>query len=254
MPILFTVGKFQVFTYGVFLVLGFLIASFIVFRYGRWDLKEEEYMDAFVYTSFFFLIGARIFYILTHFESFSTNLLSYIVFRIEPGLSLYGGLFFGVLFLWYYAKKRKINLQRILDVFSIASSFGFSIVSLGSFMSGGSFGKVTKLPWGVRVEGATITTGLYHPVELYQALVFFLLFLVLSFLSFSYYRKKEGQVSIVYLTCLSFFVFLLEFLKAKPVYLYYHITLNHLLSLGIFVGCIVYIGYGFVRTVRGKNI
>ena len=89
-------------------------------------------------------------------------------------------------------------------------------------------------------------------VDLYQAIVFFLFFLILSYLSFKSYRKKYGDLSVVYITALSFSVFLLEFLKAKPVYLYYHISLNHLLSLVVFFSSIAYIFYRFAKFRKGK--
>ncbi|MBI2612130.1 prolipoprotein diacylglyceryl transferase [Candidatus Gottesmanbacteria bacterium] len=248
MPIIFTLGKFQVFTFGLFLALGFILSSFVVFYFGREDLKEEEYMDAFVYSSLMALFGARLMYVLTHFADFGGNILRYIVVREEPGLSLFGGLLGGTIFLWYYTKRRKIEFIRLADIFSVAFSFGLSIVSFGSFIGGGTYGAESFLPVGVKVVEQS---SFIHPVELYQGIILLILFILLATLLKTFFRRKEGLVSLVFLLGLSVSIFLLEFLKSIHVYLYYQITFNHLISFSLFSACIVYILYLMYRRKKG---
>lgn len=249
MPILFTIGDFHIFTYSVFLVIAFLLSSFIVFRYGKEDLKEDVYMDVFLYTSFFALVGARIFYILSHFDDFGTNIIRYLVVYETPGLSVWGALFGGVVFLWYYAIRRKIDLKRILDVLSIALCLAFSIISFGSFIGGASFGTATTLPWGVRILDKS---GFFHPVELYQSLFFLFLFAVLFTLHSTVYRKQKGIISVCFLVGLSFILFILEFLKSEAVYLYYKISLNHVLAFSVFSVSLGYLIYLLLKQRKGK--
>src|SRR3972149_2076530 len=109
LPILFTIGPFKVYAFGFFLSLSFILSTFIIWKYAKEDLKESEYLDAFLYTSVIALITARIIYILFHFEEFGINILRYIVVRETPGLSLTGGLVGGFLFLWWYAKSQKFD-------------------------------------------------------------------------------------------------------------------------------------------------
>jgi len=215
-----------VFVYGLFLALGFLVSGFVVFFFAREEFKEEEYMDAYLYTSFIALVCARIFYILTHFGSFGYDVIRYVVVREEPGLSLFGALAGGFAFLWYYAQRHKFNFLHVLDIFAVASLLGFSIASLGVFLGGGSFGIETNLPWGVSVAGMS---GLRHPVEIYQVVLFLVMFVIFLYIR-KFFRKEAGMVSAFYILGISTIIFLLEFLKSQTVYLYDPFSPNHVLS------------------------
>ncbi|MBI4066948.1 prolipoprotein diacylglyceryl transferase [Candidatus Gottesmanbacteria bacterium] len=231
-PILADIGPFHVFSYGLFLSLSFLISSFVIWKYGREELIEEELMDTYVYTSLVALLFSRVFYILFHFNEFGGNILKYIIVRENPGLSIIGGLLGGVAFLFYYTKRRKINTYKVADIFALTASLGLSLVSVGEFLGGATFGRETNLPWGVQVAGVL---GKRHPTELYGFILFLILFMVLRFLYKKRFYKKEGYLSLVFLVGYSLIVFLLEIFKVGSVYLYDRISLNQVFAIGILI-------------------
>lgn len=216
LPVLFTIGEFNVYAFGFFLALAFVLSTFIVFHYAKEELKEEEYLDAFLYTSFVFLFFARVVYIFFHFESFKLNFLRYILVRETPGLSLLGGLVFSTFFLFWYTKKRKFSFGHVADIFSQAGSFALALTKIGEQLGGASFGKPTDFFWGVHIVGKT---GKFHPVELYEAWLFFLLTGVLFWIYKKFGKKEEGLVGLFFIFAVSFISFLLEFLKVYPLYL-----------------------------------
>jgi len=235
-PILFMIGPFHVFAFGFFLMMAFLLSSFLVYKYGREELQEEALMDTFVYTVLFSLFGGRIFYILFHFEEFGANILKYLIVRDSPGLSLFGALGGGAVFLYFYTRRKKISFFKTTDIFSVVASFGLSLVSLGMLLGGASYGLKTSLPWGVRVAGLA---GKRHPAEAYFAVIFFILFLLLHRLYRGRLRKSTpGTLSILFLGSFSFSIFLLEFTRERSLYLYNLLSLNQLFSLIIFLLCL----------------
>lgn len=218
-PVLFTIGSFNVYTFGFLLGLAFLFSTFIVWKYGREELKEEEYLDAYLYTSIAALIFARATYIALHFTDFGLNILKYIVVREAPGLSLLGGFLGGFVFLFWYSKKKKENFLKLLDLFAVAASFALVASKIGEQLGGAGFGKETNFFLGVKIAGLS---GRRHPVELYEAVLFLILTVVLIFVYHKIRRNiwPTGLVCHIFAVALAAIIFVLEFLKVYPLYLF----------------------------------
>src|SRR3989338_4748416 len=91
-PVLFNIGKIPVSSFGLFLALGFLLATFLVWRLARaWDLNEEKVLDLILLTFFGSLIGARLFFIALNFEYFAIDLSRIILLTNYPGMSFWEG-------------------------------------------------------------------------------------------------------------------------------------------------------------------
>lgn len=218
-PVLFTIGSFNVYAFGFFLALAFLLSTFIIWKFARDELKEEEYLDAFLYTSVFALFSSRLTYILFHFDEFGANFLRYVVVRETPGLSLLGGLLGGFLFLFFFARGRKYHFLHILDLFSLAFCFALLFAKIGEQLGGAGFGKETTFPISIGIAGVP---GRHHPVELYYVGILFLCGILLLFLYQKIQRDKwpYGLVFSVFAFVLALSIFVLEFLTVHPVYLY----------------------------------
>ena len=232
-PILFTIGKFNVYSFGFFLSLAFLLSTFVIWKYAKDELKEEEYLDAFLYTSFAALIFARLTFIILHFNEFGTNILKYIVVRETPGLSLFGGLLGGFVYLFWYTRRTKENFWKLLDLFSVAGSFSLILAKIGEELGGAGFGRETNFFLSVNIAGLP---GRRHPVELYEALLLCILALVLVFVYQKSKRKiyPAGLVSSLFGAGLAIIIFLLEFLKEYRLYLY-GLSLRQIAAIIIFV-------------------
>ena len=170
-PVLFSIGPFNVYLFGFLLAVSFILSTFVIFKYAKEELKEEEYLDLFLGTCVITVFVARVVYIMMNFDDFGFNLLRYIVVRETPGLSLFGGSIAGFFFLYFSLRKSKYDFWHILDIFSVAGSVALIFIKLGEQMGGAGFGKMTNSFLGVQIIGQE---GRYHPVELYEA-GFFLL-------------------------------------------------------------------------------
>lgn len=218
-PVLFTIGQYNVYAFGLFLAISFLFSTFIVWKYAREEFREEDYLDAYLALCVAALVSARFVYILLHRVEFGFNMLMYIVVRKTPGLSLFGGIVGGLLFFWSYAKKRKYSRAHLLDLFSVAACLGLVFAKIGQQLGGAGFGKTTTALLSVRITGLP---GRYYPVELYESLAFLLLFFLLSWLydQRRRYKLPKGVLACLFGVGALMIIFALEFLKAYQVYLY----------------------------------
>lgn len=239
MPVLYSVGRYNVYSFGIFLAISFILSTFIVFQYAKEEFKEEEYLDTYFYTTLVTLVFARAIYIIRNFNEFGFIILKYFLVVETPGLSLLGGSLGGFIFLYIYCRRKKLNFVHLLDIFSVAGALALVFIKIGQQLGGAAFGRETNSFFKIRIIGRP---GFYYPVEFYEAAAYFILFLVLLFL----YRKKvrrkwkEGIVFAVFSIVLSIITFALEFLKVNRVYLY-SLSFRQILSVIIFVGFLSYL-------------
>lgn len=187
-PILFSVGPFTVYTYGVLLAAAYLIGlKLAMMRAKTRHLDTARVLDLGVWIIISALVGAKLMLLLVEFDYFSTNpreLLS----LLRSGGVFYGGFIFAVLVSVWYIGRHGLPLWTTCDVFAPGITLGHAIGRMGCFMAGCCFGKPADLPWAVTftdaVAAANSGTPLgvpLHPTQLYEAgaeLVIFGLLLV----------------------------------------------------------------------------
>lgn len=218
-PVLYSIGNFNVYSFSLFMALAFVISTFIIFKLGRDDLMEEEYLDLYLYTSIIALVVGRITYIALNFDRFKLNILKYILVREAPGLSLLGGLIGAFIFFWWFIKKHSLDFWHVIDIFSLATCVGLILAKIGEQLAGAGFGKETNIFLGVKIAGLS---GYRHPVELYESV----LLIILAVLLFIFYDKikhkkmPSGTVFTIFAFIFALSTFLLEFLKISDLYLY----------------------------------
>ena len=218
-PVLWSVGNFNVYSFGFFLSFAFILSTFIIWKRGHEELREEEYLDIYLIFSLVSLLTARLVYIIFNFSDFGGNILKYFLVRETPGLSLIGGMTGGFLYLWWVILKKKLEFWHILDLFCLAASFGLVFAKIGEQLGGGGFGRETSSFLGVRIIGLP---GLHHPTEFYESIIFLILSINLVILYKKIQRNKwpQGLVFCVFSLVVSLTIFLIEFLKVNTLYLY----------------------------------
>jgi len=137
-------------TYGLMIVIGFLVAIYIIKRLSRpLNTDPQLVSNGALYALLAGLIGARLFYVIHYFDKFKDNLLS--IFAIwQGGLEVLGGFILALLAILWYLKRHKLPLRHYLDIIAIAMLVVLAFGKIGCFMKGCCFGKPIDLPWAVR--------------------------------------------------------------------------------------------------------
>ena len=136
--------------YGLMLVIGFLLAMHVIRRLSRNITPDPQMItNVSLYALVAGVIGARVFYVLHHFDIFKYNLVG--VFAIwEGGLELLGGVLAAIAVIILYLRYHKLPARQYLDILAIGLMLALCFGRMGCFLNGCCFGKPCDLPWAVR--------------------------------------------------------------------------------------------------------
>jgi prolipoprotein diacylglyceryltransferase len=195
-PVIFSVDKFSVSTFGVFLCLAFFTSVFIIWRLSRaWDLNEEKILDLVILTIIGALIGARLYAIADNFVFFGADPLKWILFYKYPGFSFWGGFLGGWLALALYSKSSKTEFWLSADIASVGFLSGLIVADIGCFFGGCNIGIVSKLPFSVPMVGML---GNRFPVQVLESIIYLIIVMGLWYKA-THFHKSGAVVSLALL-------------------------------------------------------
>jgi phosphatidylglycerol:prolipoprotein diacylglycerol transferase len=93
----------------------------------------------------------------------------------SAGFSVFGGFIGSSLFLWGFARWKKLTFFALTDAVYTGAALAHGFGRIGCFLAGCCYGKPTGLPWGYAFtnERSMVPTELLgvrlHPVQLYEA-------------------------------------------------------------------------------------
>lgn len=245
------VGPITIHTYGVLLVVSFLLAIMVARHLAvREGIDADMVVDIGVYVILAALVGAKVLLLIVDWEIYARQFrtlvaegggavgqtldpylggfAAYVGSITRMGLSLlqaggvfYGGFIAAVLATIWYTRKHQLALFRVADVAAPAVAIGHGIGRLGCFAAGCCYGIATDLPWGVTFtntySGSLVGVPLnipLHPTQLYEAATNVLLGVFLIW----FFRRKQfdGQVFWSYVLAYAVMRFFHEFLRADP--------------------------------------
>jgi len=222
-PILFQIGGIPVFSYGVLVATGVLLALWYGRRRAaRVGVDPDKLWSLGIYGVLASLLGAKLWLIATAWEYYSANPREiFSVTMFQSGGTFYGGVLGGIIGVILYAHFQKMPLLPVFDICSAAIPLGHSIGRLGCFMAGCCFGKPTDVAWGVTFTNpvaaqlAGTPLGIHlHPTQLYEAALEFLNFLFLVWLGNR--QRFSGQIAGTYMILYGFERGILEFFRGDP--------------------------------------
>ena len=164
-PVLFKIGPFTVYSYGVMLVTAFLIGFYFFSQeIVRKGLQKNIAIDITIIAVFCGIAGSKLLFILENISEFFANPLR-IIFS-SGGFTFLGGLILALIVSWFYIKKRRCNFLQAADAVAPSLIIAYGIGRIGCHLAGdGDYGLPTNLPWGTNYQ-----TGLYHRVIYSMAL------------------------------------------------------------------------------------
>lgn len=209
-PILFKLGSFELFTYGLMMALGVLSGLVVVNleakRYG-WD--QDEMTRLVVWVFLMGLLGSRVVYVFTRIGEPNVDIVS-IAFNLRAGFVYYGGLIASWLYLIFWVTRYKRPFWPVMDTFAYGICLGLAVGRIGCLLGGCCYGTPTTLPWGVTmVHEAGL--GPLHPVQFYEFLSLIIMFIPMWF------RRKhkayEGEITVWFVGLYAIVRYILEFYR-----------------------------------------
>lgn len=198
-PVLFHAGSFVVHTYGVVLMLAFLVALgrayTVAKRQADPELPPDSILDVGIWMIVIGVLGARLLFVVIGWHDYSRapdfpgNL-----FKVwEGGLSFHGGLFGGIAALIGYCLIKRISILKVADLFAPSVMIAYAIGRVGCFLNGCCYGAPTTMPWGVRFFDDGRWTPPSHPTQIYASLLAVVFFAGLVYAE--RHRRYLGQVA-----------------------------------------------------------
>ena len=194
-PILWQIGPVQIYGYGFFLALAFLVGTYITARQGKaHGLNSDHVVDLALVACISSLIGARLGFVLLELPYYRVHPAE--IIRLEEGgLSFHGGLIVGVAVGIWFCHRRGINPWKMADLVAPAVALGTAIARMGCLLNGCCYGYVTDLPIGM--PAALGDPSLRHPTQIYEAVLDMILFIYLY--RHQNHRRFAGYLGLVYL-------------------------------------------------------
>jgi phosphatidylglycerol---prolipoprotein diacylglyceryl transferase len=245
-PVLFRIGNFSFYAYGMVLALAFAAGvSILVLGARREGLPEEKLIDMCLWIIVAALVGSRLLYILIEWPSYAAD--PWAVFAVRSGgLSFHGGLAFGIGAGLWYTRRHKLPQGKIADLVAPPLALGYAIVRIGCLLSGCCFGRPSAVPWAL--PSAYLDSTMRHPTQIYAFLAALLIFAILL-----YRRNKtrfHGQLFLEFVLLYSVYRFIIEFYREVSVFTGF-LTLAQAASLVVAVGAFVMIRlWPFGRLIR----
>lgn len=209
-PVAFSIAGLTIYWYGVLITLGILGAiTFSWFRAKYYGMTHDDLTDLAFLVIIVGIFGARILYILTNLQYFIANPGQ--IFQLQmQGMAFLGIVLFNVPAVLIFAKIRKINFWRMLDLAAPAIGIGYFFGRLGCFMGGCCYGP--NCSWGITMPAVNPEVAIF-PTQLLNALVAIIIFVVLFFMSKNK-NLKAGELFMWFVYIYAGLSFGTEFLRA----------------------------------------
>lgn len=249
LPVLLNLGFLKIYTFGLFLVLAFFWAAFLLWRNIRLtSYKEEDVFDGLFLGLAGALFFGRLLYVFFNFGDFGLSILKFILLNGYPGLSLYGAFFGGLAVLYIFASVRKIKFKELIDYFVPSFFLALALGKLGAFFSGAEIGSATKFILSLKYFGFQ---GSRHLTSLYESILFFLAVPLSQKMLFDIRREKYPHGLLVYFCLWSLSIIYFVFDKLKGSHLYFlGQSFNQIVSLVILLTTSLYFLYYFRSEIK----
>ena len=238
-PILFQFGSFTISSFGVMMVIAFLLGNYLL----RIDVVAEGY-DAIIADDIIFraaiggILGAKFYYLIENIPTgqaadningliniiagiFTLNgeRIAFGIQNFGAGLVFLGGLVGGMAAVSWYIYRKNLNWFKIADLAAPFLVLGHGIGRIGCFLVGDDYGIPTNLPWAIAFPNGLPPTNIpVHPTQLYEMSAYFIIFFYLR------YRKRNqtfsGEIIFEYLFLGGLSRFMVEFIRTNTKYIF----------------------------------
>jgi phosphatidylglycerol---prolipoprotein diacylglyceryl transferase len=217
-PEIFRIGNFAVRWYGLLFASSFLFGYIIMNRIFKNENLSDTVLDRLtIYMAVGVIVGARLGHCLFYEPEYYLAHPLEILKIWHGGLASHGAAVGILIAIGLFCRKEKKEYTWVIDRIAIVVALSGFFIRMGNLMNSEIYGVETTLPWGF-VFLHNGETAPKHPTQIYEALSYLLIFILLHRL---YWRKKGEHIQgmLISLGCTLIFVarFFIEFLKEDQV-------------------------------------
>ena len=249
-------GK-PIYWYGVLIMLG-IVAAFVhaYIRSKQEGITSDDILDVGIFTVFFGVIGARLYYVLTTLKEYEYDSFVDVIAIWNGGLAIYGGILAGGTAVVLTCLHKKINPFKVTDVVAPGVGLAQAIGRWGNFANGEAYGRevaegsiLYPFRMGLISDYTGSEMGFYHPTFLYESLWNIVGFVLITLL----YRKKKfnGQIALMYLTWYGFGRMFIESLRTDSLYVG-PFRISQVVGLVCFLAGATLLTVGLILSHKGK--
>lgn len=239
----FSLFGFEVYWYGIIIAFGVALGCLLMYkRSEKMGFNPEYMLDAILVVLPVGIICARAYYVLFEWEYYSTHLDKIIAIR-DGGIAIYGGIIGGVIGVWLFTrfyKKPSPNFLQFCDLAVPSLALAQAIGRWGNFVNQEAYSHVIAPEW-MRFPLAVYIEAIGEwrlATFFYESVWNFIVMGVL--LWYAKKKRKDGNVTLMYLVLYGFGRMFIEGLRADSLWLIPNvIRVSQLLSLLLVVGGIV---------------
>jgi len=264
--ILFTIGSFRIYSYGVMVALAFITAILLAMKEAkRSGENPERVLDISLYVILGALIGGRLGYIIFHLDYYLENPIKILYFR-QGGLAFLGSFILAFILGAWYVSRNKLSFWKYTDIAAPSVAIGIGIGRIGCFLNGCCYGLVSEkyglkfpaldmppvylqqLNDGLIASGSSYTLPVI-PTQIYSSLFDgFLIFFILHWMK--KYKKYDGFLMLSFFILYSISRFIVEFYRfyENNYKVFNLLTITQTILLGVVLVSLV-----FMNILKKKN-
>ncbi len=217
-PEIFRIGDFAVRWYGLLFASGFFFGYLIFMRFFKKEGLSADLLDKLtIYMALGTVIGARLGHCLFYEPDYYLSNPVEILKIWRGGLASHGAAIGILIALWLWVRKFKMSFIWIIDRIVVVVALAGAFIRLGNLMNSEIYGVETSLPWGfVYIRNLEVVPK--HPTQIYEALTYFLVFVMLLVIYYKTNAKpRSGMLFGIFLILVFGMRFLIEFIKEDQV-------------------------------------
>lgn len=219
------IGPLSIQWYAVCILSGAAIAYFIGQYYFQKLGYDKEILSDYIFGLMFVgIVGARIWYVIFMWEELYADNLSEIFMINHGGLAIQGGIIAGLIYSYFFFKKRNIPFLLAGDNLMPLVLIGQACGRWGNFFNQEAYGSVVDLSYlqslhlpQFIIDKMYIHGNYYHPTFLYESLGCIIGFMIITFIIKRYYHK-QGILFFSYFIYYGIIRFLIEALRTDSLY------------------------------------
>ena len=199
-PVIINLGIIEIRWYSVLILLGFILGYYLVINKCKQENIDKTLIsDLCFYLIIVSILGARIYYCIFEWKYYINNPID-IIKIWEGGLAIHGGVIAGIIFIYFYTKKKKLEFLKLLDIFAPSLVLGQAIGRWGNFFNGEAYGPITTfenlknlhIPKFI-IDGMYIGGNYHVPTFFYESIGCLIVFIILIILR----NKKSTKIGII---------------------------------------------------------